>query len=299
MESINPQVEIHIIEPNFELITPQALSSSNPEIIFSRGGVRVARVSPTIVVKYGDDVHLIEATTLEFLASHTSILVPRVYAAYTYGPFEDRDEESSSKYDTYIFMDFIDGQTLDKEWSNLDDAAKSQVMAELKGYLVQLRAIPGGTYIGSLDDGPVNDSILEYWPTKGIDSSPTSFQRQSDIDSGPFASEDDLNNALIDAYCASYKGEVRPFMTGMLNTHKHEVVFTHADFRPTNIILKNGHVVGIIDWEMAGWYPEHWEFVKAFYVWRWQNDWGTRLLGVLQPYYCEQAVHARMTAVLI
>ncbi|KAF2422858.1 kinase-like protein [Tothia fuscella] len=279
---MDPQLQIHIKKPNFELITPQALPSSGPAIIFSCGGVKITRVSPTIVVKYGDDVSMIEATTLEFLAKHTSIPVPQVCAAYTYGPFEDRDQEFSLKHDTYIFMDFINGQTLDKEWSNLDDTTKSRVMAELKDYLTQLRAIPGGTYIGSLKDGPVMDSILEYWPTKG-----------------PFASGEDLNNALIDAYCSSYKGEVRPFMTGMLKAHRHEVFFTHADLCPGNITPKHGNVVGIIDWEMAGWYPEHWEFVKAFYVWRWQNDWGTRPLGIVQPYYCEQAIHERLTAVLI
>jgi aminoglycoside phosphotransferase (APT) family kinase protein len=88
-------------------------------------------------------------------------------------------------------------------------------------------------------------------------------------------------------------------MTGMLAAHKHDIVLTHADFRPANIIVKDGHVTGIIDWEMAGWYPEHWEFVKAFYVWYWQNDWGTRLLGAMKPYYCEQAVHSRLVQVLI
>jgi hypothetical protein len=33
------------------------------------------------------------------------------------------------------------------------------------------------------------------------------------------------------------------------------------------MVVENEHhvvaVSGIIDWEMAGWYPEHWEWVKA------------------------------------
>jgi aminoglycoside phosphotransferase (APT) family kinase protein len=72
-------------------------------------------------------------------------------------------------------------------------------------------------------------------------------------------------------------------MTAMLNSHKHRAVFTRADFRPANIIVKDGHVAGIIDRELAGWYPEYWEFVKALYMWYWQNDWGTLLLGIMQP----------------
>ena len=32
---------------------------------------------------------------------------------------------------------------------------------------------------------------------------------------------------------------------------------------PRNIIIKDGHLSGIVDWEMAGWYPAYWEFVRA------------------------------------
>jgi hypothetical protein len=120
-----------------------------------------------MVMKYGDSVRLSEARTLEFVRHHTSIPVPRVYAAYTYGPFEERDEEWHSKYDTYHFLDLVEGQTLEKEWGNLGDDEKSRVMHELQGYLEQLRAVPGGTYIGSLNNGPVMDVILEYQPNKG------------------------------------------------------------------------------------------------------------------------------------
>lgn len=31
-------------------------------------------------------------------------------------------------------------------------------------------------------------------------------------------------------------------------------------------MIKNGRVAAIIDWEMAGWYPEYWEYAKAFYL---------------------------------
>ncbi len=87
-------------------------------------------------------------------------------------------------------------------------------------------------------------------------------------------------------------------MLGMISSQVHKIVFTHADLRPANIIVKNGHIVGIIDWEMAGWYPEYWEFAKAFYIWRWQNDWGTRLHEIMKPYYCEAAFHSWLTKVL-
>jgi thiamine kinase-like enzyme len=76
-------------------------------------------------------------------------------------------------------------------------------------------------------------------------------------DIGPFPSEDDFNATLIDAYCTTFEGHTKPYITDMVAAHKHKIVFTHADFRPDNIMIKDGHVTGIIDWEMSGWYPEH------------------------------------------
>ena len=78
---------------------------------------------------------------------------------------------------------------------------------------------------------------------------------------------------MVEAFMSNFKGDIGPFLTGMLNHHKHRIVFSHGDLRPANIIVKDGHITGIIDWELGGWYPEYWEFVKAYYVWRWQNDW--------------------------
>lgn len=46
----------------------------------------------------------------------------------------------------------------------------------------------------------------------------------------------------------------------------HGVVFTHGDLAPRNIMVSDdASITGIVDWEDAGWYPEHWELVKALY----------------------------------
>ncbi|KAF5121146.1 hypothetical protein E5D57_013482 [Metarhizium anisopliae] len=53
----------------------------------------------------------------------------------------------------------------------------------------------------------------------------------------------------------------------------HDLVPTHADLHPRNIMVDwdteegdNLHITAIIDWELAGWYPEYWEFVKALHT---------------------------------
>lgn len=40
------------------------------------------------------------------------------------------------------------------------------------------------------------------------------------------------------------------------------LLFTHADLVDRNILVKDGRISGIVDGEWAGFYPEHWEFVK-------------------------------------
>lgn len=44
----------------------------------------------------------------------------------------------------------------------------------------------------------------------------------------------------------------------------HRIVFTHGDLAPRNIIVRDGKIVGLLDWEDAEWYPEYWEYVKFF-----------------------------------
>lgn len=58
----------------------------------------------------------------------------------------------------------------------------------------------------------------------------------------------------------------------------HRLIMTHGDLHPRNIMVKwevDGRgsapdqteskirVTAPLDWELSGWYPEHWEFVKA------------------------------------
>lgn len=42
---------------------------------------------------------------------------------------------------------------------------------------------------------------------------------------------------------------------------------THTDLAASNIIISptSAKVVGIIDWQESGWYPEYWEVLKAKY----------------------------------
>lgn len=44
------------------------------------------------------------------------------------------------------------------------------------------------------------------------------------------------------------------------------IVFSHNDVAPRNIIIREGKIVGIIDWEFAGFYPDFYEYFKYFFL---------------------------------
>ena len=70
-------------------------------------------------------------------------------------------------------------------------------------------------------------------------------------------------------------------------TCEHQIVFTHADLAPYNIMVDEGHVVGIVDWQDAGWYPEYWEYVTTMYgstAGTWDSQWLLQIEKFLQAY---------------
>ncbi|KAH9241041.1 hypothetical protein K456DRAFT_1882280 [Colletotrichum gloeosporioides 23] len=83
---------------------------------------------------------------------------------------------------------------------------------------------------------PLNDIILRDYPEN----------------SGPFEGPDAIEK--FHTTC------------GIGTNDKRDIVFTHADLLPSNIMLTPGplpRVAAIIDWEQVGWYPEYWEYCKV------------------------------------
>ena len=78
----------------------------------------------------------------------------------------------------------------------------------------------------------------------------------------------------------------------------YRVTLTHGDFHPRNILVMGRPdggigVSAIIDWEMAGWYPEYWEMYKALNTRdaRDENDWWDMLPQCILGYDREVIDH--------
>jgi tRNA A-37 threonylcarbamoyl transferase component Bud32 len=226
----------------------------------------VFKVDAHTVVKSGDCVRLAEAAAMKLVRDQTTIPVPKVFNAY-------KDDVSGH---VRIVMEFVEGNVLDDVWDKFSDDQKKDVIRQLRGYLSQLRNIKG-SFIGSVDGTACEDQLF----TDEIGAY------------GPYEDEDAFNQGIATALQRSQQGAWVNIVADMVlkSLHGHGLVMTHGDFGPRNIV-QGTTVVAILDWELSGYYPEYWEYVKALYRPAWESGWiKERVVDkILQPYLPELAV---------
>lgn len=251
------------------IISPEELATA------SRFGefVPVYKIDANTVVKTGDSVRLAEAETMKLVRAKTTIPVPEIYNAYT----------DSSTGNVCIVMEFVKGDCLVDVWDRYNAAQKQEVIEQLRDMFSQLRTLKG-SFIGSIDGTACEDPLFE-----------------DDLGAyGPYDSEDDFNNGIVTALKSSLTGGWVETICDMVDTLKdHETVLTHGDFSPRNILVQGSEVVAILDWEMSGFYPEYWEFMKAHYRPAWESDWikDKAVNKILKPYLVELAVFLHVNSV--
>ena len=185
--------------------------------------------------KTGTDICLEEAEALWF-AKSIGIPAPHVH---TVGSTPDGRR--------HISMEYIAGDTLSQVWMSFSEGQKRDVARQLQGILGVMRSVkPPETYIGAYAAGQIRDS------------------RVHDTYTAPSCRDEiEFNDYLIASLVPSTPPALRGAFLRRLGTC-HRVVFTHGDLAPRNIIVRDGKIVGLLDWEDAGWYPECWEYVKFF-----------------------------------
>lgn len=162
-----------------------------------------------------------------------------------------------------MVMDYIPGKRLDEAWDTLDSHQKLSIANELYSYMNQLRELKGD-YIGAIDRGPAIIGQI------------------ASIEGGPFDSEKQFNEFILGDIVKSAPDLLRHYAKYAL-TYNHDIVFTHSDLSPRNILVDGDRVTAIIDWEYAGWYPEHWEYIQALRQLKPMPDWPDYLERILPP----------------
>jgi hypothetical protein len=114
---------------------------------------------------------------------------------------------------------------------------------------------------GSINGGTVQDRFFKL-----------------DYEEGPFLTVKSFNDWLLAAATRQ-----RPGLEGITGPYREffpdtgNIYFTHGDLTLGNIIIsgtpESQRIVGIVDWEQAGWYPEYWEYCKLLYGVEYTHEW--------------------------
>ncbi|KAI1329957.1 kinase-like domain-containing protein [Xylariaceae sp. FL0255] len=206
---------------------------------------------------------------MKFVRDNTSIPGPEIYNAY-------KDEESGH---TRIIMEIIEGIELEEAWETYSATEKESVITQLKGYMEELRQFKEN-FVNTIDGSWCDNHFLM---TSG---GPTGRSKM----------KADFNAGIVKALeqgKAQVHVDVEVTCDIFLETMKgHDIVLTHNDFAPRNILVQGSKVVAILDWELAGYYTDHWEYCKALRQPDWQSGWikERALDRILQPWLQELSV---------
>ncbi|KAI1397807.1 kinase-like domain-containing protein [Hypoxylon fuscum] len=203
---------------------------------------------------------LAEAEAMRFVARHTSVPVPKVYCAFIY------------KGKAYTVMSKMKGKMAWYGWPSRTEESKSIILAQLRRMVTELRSVPPpeGASVGGVDGGPFCDCRL---PSKLL--------------WGPFATIRDFHEALangadLDAEYTDLPDDVHELFEFYRQSDT-QLVLTHGDLSGMNILVEGDDVVGIVDWETAGWLPPYWEYTCTKYVNPFNESWAADVDKFLEP----------------
>ncbi|KAM0424844.1 hypothetical protein ACHAPT_009900 [Fusarium lateritium] len=212
-----------------------------------------------ICIKVRPDENLSEAYAMRFVASHTSIPVPKVYYAFTY--------QGAS----YTVMSRTSGEMVGRGWKERSDESKTRILDQLRQMITELRSVPPpeGAGVSAIDGGPIYDCHMPD----------PKYQ-------GPCATVYEFHKALVDgldfnANCDNIPG--LPELVKFYRESGNELVLTHGDLTCRNILVRGDRVVGIVNWETAGWLPTYWEYSCAKFDSPWNPLWAGPVDQFLTP----------------
>ncbi|TFK64980.1 kinase-like protein [Pluteus cervinus] len=185
-------------------------------------------------VKHGppSSITISEAQIIEFVRQSTSIPIPKVHMV-----FEHENE-------FHIVMDFIEGSQLFPNSLFLPSDDQEVIAAQLGDITQQIRSLPlpAQTVLGSWEGGPYRNTYFRVPWDKSI------------LPAAPFQSVSEFHEHWVKR---GSQADVDP--PSLPNPNEIPIVPTHGDLSGRNILIKQGRIVAVVDWETFGWYPNFWE----------------------------------------
>ncbi|KAH9487396.1 hypothetical protein JR316_0001471 [Psilocybe cubensis] len=218
----------------------------------------VTKLDPWTVLK-GSTVATQEAEAMIFVRKHTSIPIPTLLDVW---------ELKDASYG-FIRISMCRGVQLDEAWPNMTDSSRSRTVNELKAYMQELRGLqqpaPHG-WVGSTNRRSVYCPRISMMGPRG-----------------PWNSGKEFHSYLLECLEQYRKAEELKQKFARVLSYNHDIVYSHADLSFENILVdqNTGKVTAILDWSMAGWWPEYWEYRKAMYGSRPGKKWWVDLVKTI------------------
>ncbi|VUC31919.1 unnamed protein product [Clonostachys rosea] len=187
-----------------------------------------------------------EYGALQLVREHTQVPVPC--------PLDLVSDPTTS----YMLTSQIPGHRLGVCLDALSDEELCDLVCDLREYLRELRAIPKEV----LPDYAISNAVGKACYDYRLIACMNQEGDRSRVLAGPFPTEEDFNKILeVDS------------LPNVSHRSGHKITFTHGDLNTRNVLVSNGKLSGIVDWENSGWFPEYWDYTKAHYGTKVRRRW--------------------------
>ena len=230
---------------------------------------KVRRTAPGVVVKYGGGNFAEEVLAMEFVSCKTSIPIPRILHV------------PSDKV-WYICMTAARGTSLDKCIGSMTTPELDHIAIQFTEILAQIRSLTRQT-LGSVTGGPYRNT---YFPAQVAPECALESTAQ-------FVDE---YRKMLMLFCTA------KFTDELLSAFPRDVdvFFSHGDLLPRNIIVDGSTITAIVDWELAGFYPEYVEYCQMSREDQKTPNWNYILQSVFPGEPRQELIHAfhRLTSTI-
>ncbi|BGP34224.1 hypothetical protein JCM10296v2_006039 [Rhodotorula toruloides] len=183
-------------------------------------------------IKQGKGVLPEEAEVTHWVWTNTSVPVPQVMHA------------DATRSTPRLEFEYINGKQLDTMWPTLAASKRQTIADELVRAIQAMQDAPP----------PANGLIGSYQRLRAAPFRPDSWSQWPPYEPTTSAIEFfdwPRSCALaIGMTSQTWDSKIAPHIR--LDT---KIVLTHGNLFPRNILIRDGHLAAIVDWELAGWWP--------------------------------------------
>ncbi|KAF5310698.1 hypothetical protein D9619_007913 [Psilocybe cf. subviscida] len=189
-----------------------------------------------------------EIFTMSYVASHTSIPIPRVRRVLV------PRSSATLKFEKWVVMDRIEGEPLETAWPTMSWWSRIRIILYMRNYIRQLHSIPipypdkPGPFDG---DGCLHRCWGLFFTTYGA---------------GPFESYKEMadwyDRRRFDAMVLHHQSTNRILQCPKFDRTQ-SLVVCHMDLNMRNILIDRKGIPWVIDWEQAGAFPPWLEYAQA------------------------------------